>query len=173
MTRVCQHGHTSLHGYWLSNQQITFHTWQCGVNIQSRLSMHILHLLPPQYALLHALIRYTAFLASVGGIYVAVDEGLATLLGKDRQGEHGIYSPFLPPMPGSIFASSCDRTSRWRSLMAGAVAGQMLVLTGSKPRHYSLATYVMLRGLTLLVRTGNKPTANPIVRKLLAPTRLQ
>lgn len=27
----------------------------------------------------------------------------------------------------------------------------------SNQRHYSLATYILLRGLTLLVRTGNKP----------------
>jgi hypothetical protein len=30
---------------------------------------------------------------------------------------------------------------------------------------------VLLRGLTLLVRTGNKPGAHPAVRRLLAPTR--
>jgi hypothetical protein len=41
----------------------------------------------------------------------------------------------------------------------------------SKVRHYSLATYVLLRGLTLLVRTGNKPGAHPAVRALLAPSR--
>ena len=49
----------------------------------------------------------------------------------------------------------------------------MLVLTGSETRHHSLATYVMLRGLTLLVRTANKPSANPLLRRLLALTRLQ
>ena len=51
------------------------------------------------------------------------------------------------------------------------MAGQMLLLTGSD--HHSLATYVLLRGLTLLVRTANKPSANPVLRRLLAPTRLQ
>jgi hypothetical protein len=42
-----------------------------------------------------------------------------------------------------------------------------------KNRHYSLATYVLLRGITLLVRVGNKPTSPPLLRQLLAPTRLQ
>ena len=38
-------------------------------------------------------------------------------------------------------------------------------------RHHSLALYVLLRGVTLLVRCGNKPDAPPAVRALLAPTR--
>ena len=65
------------------------------------------------------------------------------------------------------------RTSAWRSLVAGAVAGQMLALTGSETRHDSLATYVLLRGLTLLVRTANKPQADPTLRWLLTPTRMK
>ena len=40
-----------------------------------------------------------------------------------------------------------------------------------KARHHSLALYVLLRGVTLLVRCGNKPDAPPAVRALLAPTR--
>ena len=38
-------------------------------------------------------------------------------------------------------------------------------------RHHSLAIYVLLRGITLLVRCGNKPDAPRLVRRLLAPTR--
>lgn len=45
-------------------------------------------------------------------------------------------------------------------------------LRSPKERHYSLAVYVLLRGLTLLVRTGNHASAPPALRALLAPTRL-
>lgn len=44
-----------------------------------------------------------------------------------------------------------------------------------KSRHYSLATYILLRGITLLIRTGNKPRAaarHPLLHAALAPTRL-
>ncbi|KAF5834998.1 hypothetical protein DUNSADRAFT_8055 [Dunaliella salina] len=93
---------------------------------------------------------YTAFLAALGGSYVFVDEGLAILLGKSR-------------------------TAKWRALVAGAVAGHTLLLTGRNQRHHSLATYILLRGLTLLVRTGNKPDCqqrHPVLHALLAPTRM-
>lgn len=45
-----------------------------------------------------------------------------------------------------------------------------------KQRHHSLATYILLRGLTLLVRTGNKPDCrqrHPLLHALLAPTRME
>ena len=42
-----------------------------------------------------------------------------------------------------------------------------------KTRHHSLALYILLRGITLLVRCGNKPDAPPAVRKLLTATRLK
>lgn len=86
----------------------------------------------------------------MGAIYVSVDESLSVLMGKAR-------------------------TSKWRALVAGAVAGQVLRFAGAGgQRHYSLATYVLLRGLTLLLRTANKPgAASPMVRSLLAPTRMQ
>lgn len=38
-------------------------------------------------------------------------------------------------------------------------------------RHTSLALYILLRGITLLIRCGNKPDAPPAIRKALAPTR--
>ena len=42
-----------------------------------------------------------------------------------------------------------------------------------KTRHHSLALYILLRGITLLVRCGNKPDAPPAVRKLLTITRMK
>lgn len=47
-------------------------------------------------------------------------------------------------------------------------------LLRSKNRHYSLATYILLRGVTLLIRTGNKQQVRQRRRWLyavLAPTR--
>ena len=41
----------------------------------------------------------------------------------------------------------------------------------SSGSHNSLAIYVLLRGITLLVRCGNKPTAPKALRSILAPTR--
>lgn len=43
-------------------------------------------------------------------------------------------------------------------------------------RHYSLATYILLRGITLLIRAGNKERnkqRHPALHALLAPTRIQ
>jgi hypothetical protein len=47
------------------------------------------------------------------------------------------------------------------------------LLHSPRQRHYSLATYILLRGLTLLVRTGNRTNRRPLLHKLLAPTRLE
>eukprot|EP00884_Botryococcus_braunii_P003174 jgi/Botrbrau1/12858/Bobra.0188s0001.1 len=93
-------------------------------------------------------LRYTAFLGSFAGVYVCVDEGIAAVLGKKR-------------------------TASWRAFAAGLTAGPTILLTGSKARHDSLAIYILLRGITLLVRCGNKPNAPAWVRKLLMPTRME
>jgi hypothetical protein len=73
-----------------------------------------------------------------------------------------------------------------RSRLAGILAAGPLTATchpsrprptpptpSPKDRHYSLAVYILLRGVTLLIRTGNRPTAPPLLRALLAPTRLE
>lgn len=65
------------------------------------------------------------------------------------------------------------RSAKWRALVAGALAGQTLLITGSETRQYSLGTYVLLRGLTLVIRTLNKPGGDPLLRALLAPTRME
>lgn len=93
-------------------------------------------------------LRYTAFLGSFAGVSVCVDEGIAAVLGKKR-------------------------TASWRAFAAGLAAGPTILLTGSKARHDSLAIYILLRGITLLVRCGNKPNAPAWVRKLLTPTRME
>ena len=40
-------------------------------------------------------------------------------------------------------------------------------------RHTSLATYVLLRGIVLLVRVANRDVQHPVLRTLLAPTRCE
>lgn len=48
------------------------------------------------------------------------------------------------------------RTAPWRSLVAGAVAGPSLLLTGHKVRHTSMAIYILLRATVLAGRCGLK-----------------
>jgi hypothetical protein len=94
--------------------------------------------------------RFAAFLGALAGVYIVVDEGIAAAVGKNR-------------------------SAKWRGLVAGVCAGPTLLLTGPGQRHHSLATYVLLRGLTLLVRTGNTERAaerHPWLHAALAPTRL-
>ncbi len=50
-------------------------------------------------------LRYTAFLGCMAGVYVGADEAIAALWGKER-------------------------TASWRALVAGALAGPSLLLTG-------------------------------------------
>ncbi|KFM24545.1 hypothetical protein F751_2263 [Auxenochlorella protothecoides] len=91
-------------------------------------------------------LRYGAFLGTFGGVYVSADELIAMLLGRSR-------------------------TRGWRSLLAGLLAGPSILLTGPGSNHTSLAMYVFLRGLVLLVRCGNLPGGPAWRRRLLAPTR--
>lgn len=47
--------------------------------------------------------------------------------------------------------------------------------SSARNRHYSLATYILLRGITLLIRVGNKERnrqRHPWLHAALAPTRL-
>ena len=85
-------------------------------------------------------IRYIIFFGSLSGVYVAVDEALSILLGKARwvhhthtaSGSH-LRPPSLcfPPLNSPpLRAFLAGRTSPWRALLAGAIAGQTLRLTG-------------------------------------------
>ena len=77
-------------------------------------------------------VQYGMFLGSFSGGYVALEEGIALGMGRER-------------------------TRGWRALVAGFVAGGSLVLAGGEKRHTSLALYMALKGLTFLVRCGNVP----------------
>ncbi len=91
-------------------------------------------------------LRWGAFLGSFAGAFVAADEAIAFFGGRRR-------------------------TRAWRAAASGALAGQALRLAGPDD-HTSLALYLCVRGLTLLVRCGNLPGAAPAWRRAaLAPTR--
>ncbi|KAL3617843.1 hypothetical protein CASFOL_038164 [Castilleja foliolosa] len=75
-------------------------------------------------------LRYGMFLGTFAGTFVSVDE-IITALGGHR------------------------RTAKWRSLLAGAIAGPSLLLTGLNT-HTSLAIYIFMRATVLASRCGIK-----------------
>lgn len=103
---------------------------------------------PSGIRLVEDTIRWGLFLGSFSGTVVAVDELISMVWGSKK-------------------------TSSWRGLVSGAVAGPTLLLTGRKSSHTGLAVFVLVRGLTLLVRCGNLPSADAWKRRLLAPTRFR
>ena len=110
---------------------------------------------------------FAAFLGTFAGVYVAVDEGLALRVGKQRSRE-------------------------WRAAVAGAIAAPALLLADPRPasrsrprdardvgvqrsnaRHNGLATYLALRACVLLTRSAlkrrDKRELSPVPHALLAP----
>ncbi|XP_057974815.1 uncharacterized protein LOC131162393 isoform X1 [Malania oleifera] len=76
-------------------------------------------------------LRYGVFLGTFSGTFVSVDETIAALGGHRR-------------------------TARWRSLLAGAIAGPSMLLTGTNTQHTSLAIYILMRAAVLASRCGIK-----------------
>ncbi|XP_052202693.1 uncharacterized protein LOC127808268 isoform X2 [Diospyros lotus] len=76
-------------------------------------------------------LRYGLFLGTFAGTFVSVDEIIATLGGHRR-------------------------TATWRALLAGAVAGPSMLLTGLETQHTSLAIYILMRAAVLASRCGIK-----------------
>ncbi|KAL6902092.1 hypothetical protein ACP4OV_004968 [Aristida adscensionis] len=74
-------------------------------------------------------VRHGLFLGAFAGSYVSVDEGIAAVWGHKR-------------------------TARWRSSLAGLIAGPTMLLTGT--HHTSLATYILVRAGVLIARCGIK-----------------
>lgn len=77
------------------------------------------------------------FLGTFSASFVMLDEGIAHVFGRER-------------------------TKAWRALFSGFVSGPSLMLTGifrdgTNDRHTSLAIYLVLRGIMLLIRCGNIP----------------
>lgn len=82
-------------------------------------------------AALRETLRYGLFLGTFAGGFCTVEETIAALGGSRR-------------------------TARWRSLVAGAIVGPSLLLTGHKVRHTSMAIYILLRAAVLAARCGLK-----------------
>lgn len=76
-------------------------------------------------------LRYGLFLGTFAGTFVSVDEIIATLGGHRR-------------------------TAKWRALLAGAIAGPSMLLTGFNTQHTSLAIYILMRAAVLASRCGIK-----------------
>ncbi|KAI0507630.1 hypothetical protein KFK09_013756 [Dendrobium nobile] len=76
-------------------------------------------------------LKYGVFLGSYAGTFVAVDELIAAIWGHKR-------------------------TAGWRALLAGAVAGPSMLLTGLETQHTSLAIYILMRAAVLVSRCGIK-----------------
>ncbi|CAI9116310.1 OLC1v1017420C2 [Oldenlandia corymbosa var. corymbosa] len=76
-------------------------------------------------------LRYGLFLGTFAGTFVSVDEIVAGLGGHRR-------------------------TAKWRALLAGAIAGPSMLLTGTNTQHTSLAIYILMRAAVLASRCGIK-----------------
>ncbi|XP_076903578.1 uncharacterized protein LOC143558667 [Bidens hawaiensis] len=76
-------------------------------------------------------VRYGLFLCTFAGTFVSVDELIAALGGHQR-------------------------TAKWRALIAGAIAGPSMLLTGFNTQHTSLAVYILMRAAVLASRCGIK-----------------
>ncbi|OIT08436.1 PREDICTED: uncharacterized protein LOC109229764 [Nicotiana attenuata] len=75
-------------------------------------------------------LRYGLFLGTFAGTFVSVDE-IVSAWGGHR------------------------RTAKWRALLAGAIAGPSMLLTGNT-QHTSLAIYILMRAAVLASRCGIK-----------------
>ncbi|XP_057533387.1 uncharacterized protein LOC130811204 isoform X1 [Amaranthus tricolor] len=76
-------------------------------------------------------LRYGLFLGTFAGTFSSVDEIVAAFGGHRR-------------------------TSKWRVLLAGAIAGPSMLLTGLNTQHNSLAIYIFMRAAVLASRCGIK-----------------
>lgn len=92
--------------------------------------------------------RTGLLLASIAAMYVASEEGVRLIAGKDE-------------------------SAQWRCLVAGMLAGLGIMLAPKSGRS-SLATYIFLRGLTVLLRSLNKESSPipPLIRTILSVTRM-
>lgn len=55
-----------------------------------------------------------------------------------------------------VWNSKLYRTAKWRALLAGAIAGPSMLLTGLNTEHTSLAIYILMRATVLASRCGIK-----------------
>ncbi|KAE9608195.1 putative transmembrane protein [Lupinus albus] len=79
-------------------------------------------------------LRYGLFLGTFAGTFVSMDELIGAIGGHRRH----------------------FRTAGWRALLAGALAGPSMLLTGLETQHTSLAIYILMRAAVLASRCGIK-----------------
>jgi hypothetical protein len=90
-----------------------------------------------------SVMRWTAFLGSMGGSYVALDELLLRLVGKNK-------------------------SNKWRGLVSGAVAGSSICFLGKKDSQYAISIYVFLRAMWLFLRRSRRSTSK-LLRAMSLP----
>ncbi|BBG95750.1 hypothetical protein Prudu_004383 [Prunus dulcis] len=88
-------------------------------------------------------LRYGLFLGTFAGTFVSVDEIIGSLAGHRGQ----------------------FRTAKWRALLAGAIAGPSMLLTGLNTQHTSLAIYILMRAAVLASRCGIKSKRSAYILK--------
>ena len=121
-------------------------------------------------------LRWAAALAAFGSVYVTADESIRSTVGCHRCASssppelHAQNNTLLHLRHTTPHSRAC-RSAHWRAAAAGAIAGPAILLTGARTRHDELALYFLLRGLTLLVRCGNKAPPGGALHAALAPTR--
>ncbi len=93
-----------------------------------------------------SVLRWTAFLGSLGGTYVALDEGLMRAVGKQK-------------------------SRKWRGMVSGTVAGSSIALLGREDPQYAIAIYVYVRALWLFLRRS-RTSGSKILRTVSAPLEL-
>ncbi|KAF1892372.1 hypothetical protein Lal_00010837 [Lupinus albus] len=88
-------------------------------------------------------LRYGLFLGTFAGTFVSMDELIGALGGHRRH----------------------FRTAKWRALLAGALAGPSMLLTGLETQHTSLAIYILMRASVLASRCGIKSKRSAYILK--------
>ena len=68
-------------------------------------------------------------------------------------------------------AKASDALCTYQCTMHDSASLHLIMCCCRSGSHNSLAIYVLLRGLVLLIRCGNKKDASPIVRRMLALSR--
>ncbi|KAG6648962.1 hypothetical protein CIPAW_07G180100 [Carya illinoinensis] len=85
-------------------------------------------------------------------IFIASAKGFA--IGAGLKGGLALFSILARLRRRKVLTSL--RTARWRALVAGAVAGPSMLLTGLNTQHTTLAIYILLRAAVLASRCAIK-----------------
>ncbi|KAF1870383.1 hypothetical protein Lal_00003589 [Lupinus albus] len=96
-------------------------------------------------------LRYGLFLGTFAGTFVSMDELIGAIGGHLLSTVHRILERFW--------------TAGWRALLAGALAGPSMLLTGLETQHTSLAIYILMRAAVLASRCGIKSKRSAYILK--------